>query len=185
MLSSDSHLLYHLSNNWASLVAQRVKCLPTMQETWVWFLGGEDPLEKEMVTHSSTLAWRIPWMWLIHVNVWQKPLQYCKIISLQLIKINGKKKKKIPWMEEPDGLQSMGSQKVGHDWATSSSNQGPHFIFPLYSLCFSFSKEPTHWRRPWCWERLKAKGEGSDRGWDDQTASQTQWTWVWANSRRE
>ena len=39
-----------------------VKCLPTMQETWVQSLGREDPLEKEMATHSSTLAWKIPWM---------------------------------------------------------------------------------------------------------------------------
>ena len=42
---------------WASLVAQRVKRLPAMQETWVWSLGQEDPLEKEMATHSNTLAW--------------------------------------------------------------------------------------------------------------------------------
>ena len=45
-----------------SLVAQMVKCLPTMWETRVQSLGWEDPLEKEMATHSSTLAWRIPWM---------------------------------------------------------------------------------------------------------------------------
>ena len=63
----------------ASLVAQRLKRLPGMQETWVRSLGQEDPLEKEMATHSSTLAWRIP------------------------------------WREEPGGLQSMGSQRVGHD----------------------------------------------------------------------
>ena len=44
-----------------SFVAQLVKNLPAMQETWVWFLGLEDPLEKEMATHSSILAWRIPW----------------------------------------------------------------------------------------------------------------------------
>ena len=56
-----------------------VKRLPTMQETRVQSLGQEDPLEKEMATHSSTLAW------------------------------------KIPWMEEPGGLQSMGSPRVGHD----------------------------------------------------------------------
>ena len=62
-----------------SLVAQTVKRLPTMQETRVRSLGGEDPLKKEMATHSSTLAW------------------------------------KIPWMEEPGRLQSMGSQRVGHD----------------------------------------------------------------------
>ena len=46
----------------ASLVAQRVKRLPAMWETWVQSLSREDPLEKEMATHSSTLAWRIPWM---------------------------------------------------------------------------------------------------------------------------
>ena len=45
-----------------SLVAQMVKHLPTMQETWVQSLGWEDPLEKERATHSSTLAWEIPWM---------------------------------------------------------------------------------------------------------------------------
>ena len=63
----------------ASLVVQMVKRLPAMRETWVQSLGWEDPLEKEMATHSSTLAW------------------------------------KIPWMEEPGRLQSMGSQRVGHD----------------------------------------------------------------------
>ena len=45
----------------ASLVAQRVMRLPAMQETWVRSLGQEDPLEKEMATHSSILAWKIPW----------------------------------------------------------------------------------------------------------------------------
>ena len=63
----------------ASLVAQRLKCLPGIQETRVRSLGREDPLEKEIATLSSTLAWRIP------------------------------------WREEPGGLQYMGSQKVGHD----------------------------------------------------------------------
>ena len=62
-----------------SLVTQMVKNLPAMQETWVRTLGQEDPLEKEMATHSSILAWRIP------------------------------------WTAEPGGLQSMGSQRVGHD----------------------------------------------------------------------
>ena len=40
----------------------------------------------------------------------------------------------------------------------------------------------THWKRLWCWERLKAGGKGDDRGWDGWTASLTQWTWVWVNS---
>ena len=62
-----------------TLVAQMLKRLPIMRDTWVRSLGQEDPLEKEMATHSSTLAW------------------------------------KIPWTEEPGRVQSMGSQRVGHD----------------------------------------------------------------------
>ena len=60
-------------------MAHTVKHLPAVQETWVQSLDWEDPLEKEMATHSSTLAW------------------------------------KIPWIEEPGRLQSMGSQRVRHD----------------------------------------------------------------------
>ena len=66
-------------NIFSSLVAQSVKHLPTMRETRLQTLGQEDPLEKEMATHSSTLAW------------------------------------KIPQMEEPGRLQSVGSQRVGHN----------------------------------------------------------------------
>ena len=43
-------------------------------------------------------------------------------------------------------------------------------------------EELIHWKRPWCWERLKAGGKGNDRGWDGWMASPTQWTWVWVNS---
>ena len=46
----------------------------------------------------------------------------------------------------------------------------------------TWSQELTHWKRPWCWERLKAGGEGDDRGWDGWMASPTHWTWVWVNS---
>ena len=42
-------------------------------------------------------------------------------------------------------------------------------------------EEPSHWKGPWCWERLKAGGEGDDRGWDGWMASLTRWTWVWAS----
>ena len=77
---------FHLINNgpsfqpnYTSRVAQSVKNLPAVQETWVQSLGWEDPLEKEMATHSSIIAW------------------------------------KISWTEEPGELQSMGSQRVGHD----------------------------------------------------------------------
>ena len=54
---------YSLQYSWVSLVAQLVKNPPAMQETWVRFLGWKDPLEKEKATHSSILAWRIPWTW--------------------------------------------------------------------------------------------------------------------------
>ena len=62
--SSDgkaASFVHNISKDGASLVAQMVKCLPAMQETLVQSLGGEDPLEKEMATHSSILAQRIPW----------------------------------------------------------------------------------------------------------------------------
>ena len=69
----------------AYLVAQMVKNLPAMQETQVWSLGWEEPLEKGRATHFSTLTW------------------------------------KIPWTEEPGGLQSMGLQRVGHHWTTTTT----------------------------------------------------------------
>ena len=75
----DHNKLWKALKRQTSLVAQTVKRLPTMRETWVLSLGQEDPLEKKMATHSNILAW------------------------------------KIPWTEEPGRLQSMGSQRVGHD----------------------------------------------------------------------
>ena len=59
--SSGEGIGYPLQYSWASLVAQLVKNLPAVQETWVRSLGGEDPLEEGMATHSSVLAGRIPW----------------------------------------------------------------------------------------------------------------------------
>ena len=86
--------IYLIYSPWkTSLVAQMVKHLSTMRETRVQALGWEDPLEKEMAIHYSTIAW------------------------------------KIPWTEEPGRLQFMGSQRVGHDWATSL-----HFIVLESSL---------------------------------------------------
>ena len=48
----------------------------------------------------------------------------------------------------------------------------------------TWCEEPTHWKRPWCWDRLRARGEGGNRGWDGWMVSPTQWTWTWENSRR-
>ena len=61
------------------------------------------------------------------------------------------------------------------DWCWSQSSN------TLVLWC----KELTHWKRPWCWERSKAGGEGDSRGWDDWMASLIQWMWVLANSERE
>ena len=52
------------------------------------------------------------------------------------------------------------------------------------STLATWCEELTHWKRPWCWERLKAGGEGDDRGWDGWMASLTRWAWVWTNSGR-
>ena len=59
--SSEEGIGYPLQYSWASLVAQMVENLPAMLKPWVWFLGWEDSLEEGMATHSSILAWRIPW----------------------------------------------------------------------------------------------------------------------------
>ena len=59
--SAGEGIGYLLQYSWGSLVAQLVKNLPAMWETWAQSLGWEDPLEKGMATHSSILAWRIPW----------------------------------------------------------------------------------------------------------------------------
>ena len=93
-----------------SPVAQRVKHLPAVQDAWVQSLGQEDPLEKEMAPHSSTLSW------------------------------------KIPWTEEPARLQSMGLQRVRHNWATSPRV----FLIPSPNRFF-------YWRQGWGFT-LKNKG---------------------------
>ena len=51
------------------------------------------------------------------------------------------------------------------------------------NILVTWCEELTHWKRPWCWERLKVGGEGDDGGWDGWMASPTQWTWDWASSR--
>ena len=89
---------------WASLLAQVVKNLPAMQETWVRSQGWEDSLEKGMATHSSILAW------------------------------------KIPWTEEFVRQQSMGLQRVRHDWTItlSLSYEIRSFVTGLFHLAYYF-----------------------------------------------
>ena len=86
-----------------------------------------------------------------------------------------------PW--ESHGQQG---EQTSQSWKKSTLN------IHWRDWCWSWSsnilaiwcKEPTHWKRPWCWKKLKAEGEGDNRGWDGWMASPTQRTWVWANSRR-
>ena len=130
-----------------------------MRETQIWSLGWEDPLEKEMKTHSSTLAWKIPWTeepgglqcmgsqrvqhdWANSVFFFMNPggisgkeptcqCRRCRRRVLSLDQEYPLEKEmathssilawKIPWTEEPGGLRSMGSQRVGHDWANLHS----------------------------------------------------------------
>ena len=99
--SAGEGIGYPLQYSWASLVAQLQKNPPTMRETWVWFLGWEDPLEKGTATPSSILAW------------------------------------KISWTEEPGKLQSLGSQRVGHNWATSLQLVSLCIILPKSNPCYS------------------------------------------------
>ena len=62
--------------------------------------------------------------------------------------------------------------------------EGTHVVFQsLPNILTTWCKELTHLKRPWCWERLKAGGEGDDRGWDGWMAPPTLWTWVWVSSR--
>ena len=89
-------ILLHFVLLWASLVAQMVKNLPAMLETWVRSLDWEDTLEKGTATHSNILAWRIP------------------------------------LTQEPHGLQSMGSQRVRHDWATFTFSKFTSHFYKIF-----------------------------------------------------
>ena len=106
---------------------KQIKGLPLwlrgyMQETWVQSLGQEDPLEKEMATHSSTLAWRILWreepgrlqsMGLQRVgHDWATSLSLSTHSSILAWRIS--------WTQEPGELQSMGSQRARHNWMTNN-----------------------------------------------------------------
>ena len=121
----------HIWMEGASLVIQKIKNLPAMQEAWVWPLGQKDPLEKEIATYS-TILWRRKWQsipvflpgelhgqrrlagyssWDHKESDMTKQVTHTSILAWR-----------IPWTEEPGELQSMGSQRVGHDWATNTLN---------------------------------------------------------------
>jgi len=93
---TSKHNIFNLN----SLVAQMIRNPSAMRETWVRSLGREDPLEEGMATHSSVLAWRIP------------------------------------WTEEPGGLQSMGLQRIRHDWVTKQQYVLRMLMRPIFQLIF-------------------------------------------------
>ena len=111
---------------------------PAMQETWVWSLGWEDPLEEDMAIHSSILAWRIP------------------------------------WTEEPGGLQSLVSKKIRHDWSGLAHMHRPHWQpGPLEAESLGW-EDPLEegmaihssilaWRTPWTEEPCRPQSRGSQR----------------------
>ena len=102
--------------------------------------------------------------------------------------------RKIPWRRKrwptpvllpgkSHGQRSLeGYSSWGHKSQTQLSNKNNSCLYFMYSID-TWCEELTYLKRPWSWERLKAGGEGADRGWDDWMASLTQWTWVWATSR--
>ena len=168
------HQISFLLQEAASLVAQMIKRLPAVRETRVRSLGREAPLEKEMETHSSMLAWRIPWTeepgglpsmgsrrvghdWATSLSFlsfyknrgllggsvvknppatqetqvpsrgWEDPLEEEMATLSRLLAWE------TPWTEEPGGLQSMGSQRVGHNWSHWTEQQtriGPSLLVP-------------------------------------------------------
>ena len=80
---------------------------------------------------------------------------------------------RVPWLQGNPTSQSWRKSVLNiQDWSWSWSSN------TLATWC----EKLTHWKRSWCWERLKAGGEGADRGWDGWMASPTWWTWVWASS---
>ena len=104
------------------------------------------------------------WMWdLDHKESWA-PKNWC----FQLVVLEKTLKSHMD-TKESKSVNPKGIHWKGWSWSSNT----------LATWC----EELTHWQRPWCWERLRAGGEGDKRGWDGWMASLTQWTWVWASSR--
>ena len=138
------------------LLAQTVENLPALQRTWVLPLGGEDPLEKGMATHSSILAWRAP------------------------------------WTEEPGGLPSMGSQRVGHVWASNTFTCFPNqacyvpgytiipqlLLFELFQVIRSSVFEETSTSYHLLVSRLKMCAFPTTFGAKDALRRALSWYWI-------
>ena len=82
---------------------------------------------------------------------------------------------RVPWTPRRSSQSILGKSVLSVHWKDWCWNWNSNTL----ATCF---EELTHWKRPWCWERLKAGREGDDRGWDGWMTSPTRWTWVWVTS---
>ena len=139
-----------------------------------------------MAPHSSTLAWKIPWM--------EEPgrLQSMESLrdrhdgatSLSRIGEGNGNPLQCSCLKNPRGSGAWWAAVYG----VAQSRTRPKRLSSSKELCWNAStlatwcKELTHLKRPWCWERLRAGGEGDYGGWDGWMASPTRWAWVWVSS---
>ena len=83
-----------------------------------------------------------------------------------------------------DNFELTDSNRKKHEYSTLNIHWKDWCWSWSSNTLASWWEESTQWKRPWCWERLKAKGEGGGRGWDGLITSPTWWTWIWENSKR-
>ena len=181
-----------------------------VSKSWTWlstftFTFYFHALEKEIATHSSILAWRIQgWGSLVGCCLWGRkvghdwsdlaaaaaPWKHASMLKILQARLSAVHE---PWTLVHAGFwRGRGSRdQIAKSGSTiEQARELQKSIYFWKDWCWSQSsntlatwcEELTPWKRPWCWERLKAEGEGNNRGWDGGMASPTQWTWVWASS---
>ena len=155
-----------------------------MQVTQVQSLDREDPLEDGMATHSSILAWTEARTWTEEAgglpSIGSQCLKWLKRLRMHACKQIYRHRKYV------SGYLGLGRCK--HLWGSNpKGDQSWMFIGGTdveagTPILATSCEELTHWKRPWCWERLRARGKGDNRGWDGWMESPTRWTWVWLDS---
>ena len=117
-----------------------------------------------MAPHSSVLAWRIPG--ILPGGAWWAAIYGVSQSQTQL-----------KWLSSSSSTPLFNAASFN-----KKGNIGQRLWSWNSNTLATWCKELTHWKRPWCWERLKAGEEGGDRGWDGWLASPTRWIWVWVSS---
>ena len=154
-------------------MAQTVKSPPAMQETWVQSLDWDDPLEEGMATPSSIFVWRIPmdrgaWWVTLHGVAKSQTRLSDQAHAQGVIQI------RIPrWLSGKESSHQAGSvglipgleinQSILREINPDCHWKDWYWIWSSSALATSY-EEMTYWKRPWCWGKLKAKGEGGSRG---------------------